>query len=54
MNDFPELQLLPMIKFFFNTLIRQTLIASLLKYLSDFTADVFFRPRRGFYAEHIY
>ena len=41
MNNFAELQLLSMMAFLFNTLPRWTLIAPLLKCVSDFTA-VFF------------
>ena len=42
MNNSAELQLLPMIKFSFNTWPHQFLIASLLRCVSDFTADIFF------------
>ena len=41
MNNFAELQLLPIMEFSFNTLPHQFLIASLRKFVSDFTADVF-------------
>ena len=40
MNNFAELQVLAMMEFFFNTLPRWLSIASLLKCVSDFTADV--------------
>ena len=42
MNNFEELQHLPVMEFSFNTLPRQTLIASLLKSVSDSTTDAFF------------
>ena len=48
MNNFAELQRQPMMEFFFNTLPRQFLIASLLKSVSDFTADVFFVRKGAF------
>ena len=41
MNNFVELQLLPKMKFSFNNFRHQTLIVSLLKSVSDFTADGF-------------
>ena len=40
MNNFAELQLLSMTEFSFNTLPRKFWIASLLKCVSDFPADV--------------
>ena len=41
MNNFSEHQLLPMMEFLFKTLLHSFSILSLLKYVSDFTADVF-------------
>ena len=49
MNNFAELQLLPMMEFSFNTLPRYFSITSLLKCVSDFTADAFFVRKGAFY-----
>ena len=46
MNNFTELQLLPMMEFSFNILPRWFSIASL---VSDFTADAFFVRKGAFY-----
>ena len=50
MNNFAELQLLPMMEFSFNTLPRWFSIASLLKCVSDFTTDLFFSSRKEFFS----
>ena len=42
MNNLADLQFLPMMEFFCNTLLRLFSIGFLLKYISDFTADKFF------------
>ena len=47
MNNFAELQVLPNMEFSFNGILTRSFsIASLQKYVSDFTADVFF-VRKG-------
>ena len=48
MNNFAELQLLPMMEFSFNTFTCWFLIASLPKRVSDFTTDVFFVRKGAF------
>ena len=54
MTNFEEFQHLPVMGFSFNTLPRQTLIASLLKSVSDSTTDAFFFDKKSFLIEHIY
>ena len=49
MNIFSEYQLLPAMKFSFNAFPRLTLIADLLKRISDFIADVCFVRKEAFY-----
>ena len=52
MKYFPELQLLPMMEFPFNiTLIFDSFPT---KFVSDFTADIFFVRRGAYLVERIY
>ena len=48
MTNFAEFHLLPMMEFVFNTFLRSFRTASLLKRVSDFTADLLFVSKRSF------